>query len=238
MLLPLLLSFGFLAFLEARILLYPESALALVLLPFYTAFACAFAFRNSSVTALSFIFGGSAALVFFGFSFPLWWGAQAAAFCAAVLFLLYAWAAHRQRFTFLVVFSFLSFLVLSFLALAVQVSSHPPVWTLLAFVGSISALLFFLSHTLILELGFWLKFRLAWFSAVIGILMAEFYWVLSQLPLDIVNIDFLLGIVYYTLWDISHRYLSLRFTKRSLVGALAVLAGGVAVVLVSARWLP
>lgn len=238
MILPLLLALGFFALLEARILLYPESAAALVLLPFWAALTCAWAFKNPSVTALSFIFGVAAASLFFGFSFSAWWGAQAAALCAAALFFLYAWAARAQRFSFLVVFSFLSFLVLSFLALAVQAASHPPAWILLVFIGVISALLFFLAHTLVLELGFWLKFRLAWFSAVIGILMAEFYWALSQLPLDIVNIDFLLGIVYYTLWDISHRYLSLRFTKRALAAALAVLLGGIAVVLISARWLP
>lgn len=238
MILPLLFAIGFFSLLEARILLYSENALTLILLPFWAALTCAWAFKNASVTALSFIYGATTALIFYGFSFSPWWVAQVSVLTAAGLFFLYAWAARSQRYSYLVIFSFLSFLVLSFLVLAVQIASQPPMWVLLVLIGVISALLFFLAHTLVLELGFWLKFRLAWFSIVIGIIMAEFYWVLSRLPLDIVNIDFLLGIVYYTLWDISHRYLSLRFTKRALVGAIAVLVGGIAVVLISTRWLP
>jgi len=109
---------------------------------------------------------------------------------------------------------------------------------MLAIVAALTGVWFFASQTIILDLGFWLKIRLAVFSLVAGLLMAECFWMFTKLPFHVLNIDILLGVVYYTLWDIAQRYFSLRFTSRALMTDIAVCVVGIGAVLASAKWLP
>ncbi len=79
--------------------------------------------------------------------------------------------------------------------------------------------LFFISQKLILptaELP--LKIRLSVFSFGVAFFISELYIVFSSFPFTYFAIDFMLFIAYYTLWDMTMKYFSQSFTKRSLVG--------------------
>lgn len=231
------LSLGFLLLLEARLLAYPGSYWPLVMTPFLIAAGCWFAFRRVNVAAIAFLF--STAVVLFLSLFPIGnFSAHIIAVFASILFFAFIYSAKKRKHDPIVLFSFVIFLALAFLFLTARFLLHFPLWTALSGMFFASFILFFFSHTAALELGFWLKFRLFCLSFVVGLLMAEFYWIFGQLPFHAVNIVFLLGIIYYTLWDIAHRYFSLQFTKRSLLMNVLILCAGVATVLLSAQWFP
>mgnify|MGYP001584083587 CR=1 FL=1 len=232
----LFFSLVFVGLIEARVLLYPESVWPLALLPVWAALSCWWTGRALGAATIGFFLGA------LSLAFSLWAASADAAHAGAVagwaLFFALLYALRTQRAGLVVLLSFIEVVLFFWLVLSLHLALHLPLWALAPAVGAGAAALFFASQTLMLELGFWLKLRLALLSFVAGLVMAESFWMFSQLPFHVVNIDFLLGIVYYTLWNVTHRYFSLEFTKRSLWASAAMLFLGFLAVLVSARWFP
>ena len=232
----LFFSLVFAGLIEAHVLLYPESVWPLALLPLWAALSCWYSGRGLGAAAIGFFLGA------LSLAFSLWAASADVAHAGAVsgwaLFFALLYAIRTRRAALVVLLSFIEVLLFFWLALSLHLALHLPLWALAPAVGAGAAVLFFVSQTLMLELGFWLKLRLMFLSFVAGLVMAESFWMFSRLPFHVVNIDFLLGIVYYTLWHVTHRYFSLQFTKRSLWTSVAMLSFGFLAVLVSAKWFP
>lgn len=208
-------------------------------IPLWAAAGLIHLFRRVSIAVLAFLLGSAAVLC--ASLFPDMFPKQAIALCATALLFLFIFFLRNHAVKPVVLVSslaFLIFLALVFVLLALHLFSHYSPWVIIPSVYIVAFLLMFFSNSAVLDLGFWLKFRLVLFSSVAALLLAEWYWIASSLPLRIIDIDFLVGIVYYTLWDIVHRYFSLQFTKRSLLVACLAMCVALLVVCASAQWLP
>jgi len=233
--LPFILFFLF----ELSIFVFPGSPVLLFAVPVWIALGFVYLYRRVSLAALAFLFGSAAVLLMALFPDTVSRQAIAVPATGLVFIFLYFSRSHAVSFPALVSsFSLLTYLGLVFFFLALQIFFSVSLWAVLPSVFTVSFLLFFFSNSAPLELGFWLKFRLAMFSAIAALVLTEWYWIVSQLPIHSMDIDFLAGIVYYTLWDIIHRYFSLEFTRRSMLAAVTVMSAALALVCASAQWLP
>lgn len=230
-------ALGFFLLLAARALAYPESYALMAAVPLWAVAVSWYFFRRASPAVLAFLLGGSAAYFFAVFPVSVF-AAHASALFFSVLFFAFMACLQARRMHIAALFFFPIFLSGIFLFLAAHSFFNPSLFALLPGIFFFSFILFFFSHTVALDLGFWVKARMWCFSFVAGLIIAELYWAFHALPLHAVNIAFLLGIVYYSLWHITHRYFSLQFTKRALIFDVAVGAAGIAVVLATAKWLP
>lgn len=115
--------------------------------------------------------------------------------------------------------SFLIFLGSIFSLLRIQLLLGVSLLEIVPLVFISTFFLFFISEKLMLSTAeLPLKIRLSVFSFGAAIFISELYVVFSSLPFTIFAIDFMLFIAYYTLWDMTMRYFSQSFTKRSLIG--------------------
>lgn len=230
-------ALGFLLFLEAHVLAITESYIFLALAPLWAAAVSWYFFRRISVMVLAFLLSASAASFFIIFSVSAFAAHAIAVFFSALFFIFMA-CVRARRMNIAALFFFPIFLSGIFLFLVARLFFHFSPFIVFPGVFFFSSFLFFFSHTIALDLGFWVKARLWCFSFVAGLIMTELFWALNSLPLHVINIAFLLGIVYYSLWHIAHRYFSLRFTKRMLVFDVMACVAGIVTVLATAKWLP
>lgn len=115
--------------------------------------------------------------------------------------------------------SFLVFLGSIFSLLRIQLLLNVSLLEIVPLVFILTFFLFFISEKLMLSTAeLPLKIRLSVFSFGVAFFISELYVVFSSFPFTIFAIDFMLFIAYYTLWDMTMRYFSRSFTKRSLVG--------------------
>lgn len=232
----LIVPAGFFILLETYLFAFSGQVWFLACVPLWALLSCAFLFRRISLVALGCL------LALFPASFLLFspdaLPSQGIVVLASALFAFFVVSAKSGALQFAVTAAFAGYLSFLLFVLVFTSLVHVPVIAVLAAIGLVSMLWFFASQTAMLELGFWLKVRLILFSAVVGLLLAEVYWLLSKLPIHALNVDILIGILYYTLWDIAQRYFSLRFTIRALFEDCAVCAAGVALVLLTAHWFP
>ncbi len=123
----------------------------------------------------------------------------------------------------LIIISFAQFI----LAVSILFTFHAlygiPYWLILPLVFLLSFSLFFSSSSAVLKLTFPLKLRLFYFSIILGIVMLEFYWLVSKLPFNFITAGFIVFLVYYTIWDITIRYFSGSLTKKSMYFVLSFL---------------
>lgn len=139
-----------------------------------------------------------------------------------------------KKFVFSISLSFLIFLGFIFSLLRLQLLLNVSLLEIVPLVFILTFFLFFISERLVLptaELP--LKIRLSVFSFGVSFFISELYVVFSSLPFTIFAIDFMLFIVYYTLWDMTMRYFSRSFTKRSLIGNILWLVLSFALILLS-----
>lgn len=230
------LSLLFVFIAELSVTILPESVLASAALPVFAFFAIRHLSGRFNVSVLASVYGGVsvALLSFIPGGLPthivvLIVGAAWYAFMRAV-------ADRRPRGAVLI--SFTEVFVLYFAVLAWHAFSHISLFFALMMMALGTALIFFNSITMMHELGMRLRLRLFAFSLVVGVIMAELFFVFSKLPLHIANIDFLLFFVYYIVWDATVRYFSTRFTKRALMINILLLFLGFGIVLAFVRWLP
>jgi len=231
-----LLSLIFLFLLELPLLVYEGSfwlfAIALIFAPT----VCWYLLRRINLSVISGLLSLAAILLIQlssndGFI-------QTVVVVSSLLFYLLLLIAGKQRYHEVIIISFIEFLVYLFLILSSQTFFNISLWFVLPAVFAVSSILFFASLTTILDLGFWLKFRLGTFSLIVGFLIAEFYLYLSKLPFNVMSIDFILFIIYYVLWDIAYRYFALQFTKRSLLINVLTLIIGFGLIIFSVKWFP
>lgn len=115
--------------------------------------------------------------------------------------------------------SFLIFLGTIFSLLRIQYLDNLSLFKIVPLVFLSTYFLFFISEKLMLpsaELP--IKIRLSVFSFGVAFFISELYIIFSSFPFTFFAIDFMLFIAYYTLWDMTMRYFSRSFTKRSLFG--------------------
>lgn len=116
----------------------------------------------------------------------------------------------------LIIISFTQFVV----AISVLFAYHDlydlSYWLTLLFVFLLSFSLFFSSSSSVLRLSFSLKLRLFYFSLILGVVMLEFYWMISKLPFNFITSGFIVFLIYYAIWDITIRYFSGSLTKKSI----------------------
>lgn len=229
-------TFLFFAALELQTLVYQESTVMLFVLPvlaFSLAWYCS---QRVSFSVIALLHGVVASLFLSLFQSGV--PAQIVSIVSAGVFFIFLSAIDTRRPRTLVLISFYEFLMFFFLMLSYQMYFEVSAWVL-----ALSSFLFILSLfsaslSVMLEVGLWLRVRLFTFSVVVAAIMAELYLVFGKLSLHPVNIDFLLFFVYYTLWDVTLRYFSVRFTKQSLLISIGLLFLGVFSIVLFSRWLP
>lgn len=150
--------------------------------------------------------------------------------------ILFAYA--RRSFLPIIFSSFIVFIAGVLLMLIYQITAAVS-WPLIAlFIFSLSFLLFFSGIYFLLGGDSRIVLRLLCFSSIAGFIITEFYFALSNLPFNLVSIDFLVFIIYYGLWDLAWRYFSRRLTKKSLILNAGAVLISFAVVFLSAKWFP
>lgn len=230
------ISFLFWLIAESFIVAMNGSIALLFILPICAGAALWYLSRQFNVSVLAGVHGGIfAVLLFF---FPVGAAAHGIALAGALLWYALARATAARRFRGVALISFIEVIVLYLVVLAWHVFSHASLSFALPMIGVGTALIFFNSITVLCELGMWMRVRLFAFSLGVGVVMAELFFVTSNLPLHIANIDFLLFFVYYVLWDVTVRYFSIRFTMRSLAVDTLLLLAGFGAIFFSVRWLP
>lgn len=229
-------TFLFFAVLQLQTLVYQESTVMLFVLPvlaFSLAWYCS---QRVSISVIALLHGVVASLFLSLFQSGI--PAQVVSFVSTGVFFALMSAIDARRPRAIVLVSFYEFLMFFFLMLSYQVYFNTSAWTL-----AISSFLFILSLfsaslSVMLEVGLWLRVRMFAFSIVIAAIMAELYLVLGKLSLHPINIDFLLFFIYYTLWDVTLRYFSVRFTKKALFVSIALLFLGIFSIVFFSQWLP
>lgn len=81
--------------------------------------------------------------------------------------------------------------------------------------------------------------KLVWsYSILLGMVMAEFAWVMNFWPFGYLTTGVIALIFYYVLWDLAQSYFSNLLSKKRVVANMILFTFLVSLVLVSSRWLP
>lgn len=81
--------------------------------------------------------------------------------------------------------------------------------------------------------------RLSWsYSIVLGMVMAEFAWVMNFWPFGYLTTGVVTLIFYYVLWDLAQGYFLDILSKKRVVANMLLFSVLIALVLASSRWLP
>lgn len=81
--------------------------------------------------------------------------------------------------------------------------------------------------------------RLSWsYSILLGMVMAEFAWVMNFWPFGYLTTGVVTLIFYYVLWDLAQSYFLNILSKKRVVANMILFSCLVTLVLVSSRWLP
>lgn len=81
--------------------------------------------------------------------------------------------------------------------------------------------------------------KLSWsYSILLGMVMAEFAWVMNFWPFGYLTTGVVTLIFYYVLWDLAQSYFLDILSKKRVVANMILFSFLITLVLVSARWLP
>lgn len=81
--------------------------------------------------------------------------------------------------------------------------------------------------------------RMPWiYSILLGMVMAEFAWVMNFWPFGYLTTGVITLIFYYVLWDLAQSYFLKLLSKRRVVANMILFSFLTALVLASSRWLP
>lgn len=81
--------------------------------------------------------------------------------------------------------------------------------------------------------------RTVWsYSILLGMIMAEFAWVMNFWPFGYLTTGVIALIFYYVLWDLAQSYFLNLLSKRRVVANMIVFTVLISMVLASSRWLP
>lgn len=81
--------------------------------------------------------------------------------------------------------------------------------------------------------------KLSWsYSILLGMVMAEFAWVMNFWPFGYLTTGVVTLIFYYVLWDLAQSYFLNILSKRRVIANMILFSFLITLVLVSARWMP
>ncbi|GBE16296.1 hypothetical protein BMS3Abin15_00109 [bacterium BMS3Abin15] len=81
--------------------------------------------------------------------------------------------------------------------------------------------------------------KLVWsYSILLGMIMAEFAWVMNFWPFGYLTTGVIALIFYYVLWDLAQSYFLNLLSRKRVVANMILFTFLVSLVLVSSRWLP
>ena len=122
----------------------------------------------------------------------------------------------RLNKSLIIIISFFEMLLASSAVFAYSSLYDLSSFLILAIIFFLTFLIFFSSISSVLNLELFLKFRLFYFSLMLGIIITEFYWVLTKFPFNFITSGFILFIVYYIVWEITVRYFANTLSKKSI----------------------
>jgi len=109
-----------------------------------------------------------------------------------------------------------------------------PLYALMAFILVVTLLISYQYFSL-LEVD---KIRIWSYSFLLALIMAELFWTMNFWPFGYLTTGVIALIFYYILWDLAQSYFLKNLSRPRVIGNLIFFSAMVAMVLISAKWLP
>jgi hypothetical protein len=97
--------------------------------------------------------------------------------------------------------------------------------------------LFFSSISGTLNIKRKLKNRLFYFSLIAGVVVSEFFWIMTKLPFNnFLTSAFMVFLFYYAMWDVAIRYFAGSLTRRAIIKVLIFMVLILLAIFTTVKW--